>query len=134
MAFLRLMLAFALALAIPIQGFAASTCMCRLHQAQKLARLGAPTAITVHLANPEQAAEARSDGGSPSLADAPLPAKQPVKHAHCASCSMSCCKATVSPSALPTFDGQFAHGERIAYLLSRPASWAEPVPDKPPRS
>ena len=133
MAFVRLLLAFTLALAIPIQGFAASTCMCRLHQSPKQARVAAPTAAAVHLAGPEQAAKGRGDGLGHTFPDAPHPAKQDVKHPHCASCSMSCCAAAVSPSALPMFDGQFEHGERIAYLLSRPASWAEPVPDKPPR-
>lgn len=134
MAFVRLLLAFTLALAIPIQGFAASTCMCRLHQSQKQAHVAAPATTTVHLANPEQAAKGGGDGGSLSFADAPRSAKQQVKQQHCASCSMSCCKATVSPSALPMFEGQLAHGERIAYLHSRAANWAEPVPDKPPRS
>lgn len=134
MAFFRLLLAFTLALAIPIQGFAASACLCRLHQAQEHPRLAAPTASAVHISGPEQTAKGRSDGGSPSFSDAQASAKQRVNHTHCASCSMSCCKATVSPSTLPTFDGHFGHGERIAYLLSRPESWAEPLPDKPPRS
>lgn len=129
MAFLRLLLAFTLALAIPIQGFAASTCMCRMPQPQGQSG----SEIIGHIANPQAMPLERVARNQPA-ADAAVQAKLPASNPHCAGCSVNCCKATVSPPVPPAMGSQLAHGGLIAYLPFQFAGWAEPVPDKPPRS
>jgi hypothetical protein len=47
---------------------------------------------------------------------------------------MSCCQAAVSPPGVPMIELANGHVHEMEFLPALFASWAEPVPDKPPRS
>ncbi len=130
MVYWRLLLTLVLALAIPIQGLAGTTCRCQLSQAQTQAPGEATLARTRAL--PHMSIHANAElvpGGR-----APSASAHPKKHGHCANCAISCCKATASGPTLLVFDDAFAHGGPTVVRSGQYASWAEPVPDKPPRS
>lgn len=133
MGLLRLLLAFALILAIPLQGFAASTCPCKLREVQKQVRVASRAAVAARLASPRQAPEAHAARSSAEQGSAPT--KHPIQHAHCAQFSMSCCcHATASASALAATESPDATVRVVPYVAPPLARWEEPVPDKPPRT
>jgi len=129
--FLRLLIAFALAVALPLQGLAATTCMCKLHQVQQ------------HGAASQSAA---ADAGAVSRARHPDLAAATVlapsddslnaakKHGACPKCAMTCCHASApAPASASKFRATSPAGP-VAWTPRLLASWAEPVPDKPPRA
>lgn len=147
MPFLRLLLAFALTVAIPLQGFAAATCLCKLRQAQHeasstnasaLQQPGISAAQFAEAVSVTQASHQRRDANAShwravthSAGVAPFPVEK--KHGSCRTCSMSCCQAAVSPSDVPQAERINAHPDQVAFLPLPFASWTEPVPRKPPR-
>jgi hypothetical protein len=145
MPLLRLLLAFALTIAIPLQGFAAASCMCKLRQAHASAAAGASAgqaaATLTHLAaavSSKHGATSRAANLSNQVGPATLhaggPSNHGKRHGACPKCSMSCCQAAVSPPGAPAIDIANAHAAEVVFLPSVFASWSEPVPDKPPRS
>jgi hypothetical protein len=123
-ALLRL-LAFALMIAVPFQGFAASTCLCRLHDTRSTSA-GTPR---VDAGQALQGAAQHAITGKSST-----PSHSAKTHAVRASCSMNCCQASVAASVWPDAPTQLASTDDLAYLPLRFVSWAEPVPHGPPRS
>ena len=128
----RWLLALLLSVAIPLQGFAAATCLCKVQPH------GVPGAGATGAGDPQHAGSASMPQPGMALAAAedlnkdragPAPFKE-----HCSTCSVSCCKVTVSTSDLVLFEGTQSPDSQVADLGSRFASWAEPLPDKPPRS
>ena len=147
MPLLRLLLAFALTIAIPLQGLAAATCMCKLRQARAAAStagysadggggLASRLVASVSLAHgaPEMAPGSMSTHAKSAGPHGGAPPAHGDKHGACPTCSMSCCQAAVSPPGAPAIELAHAHAEQVGFPPALFASWAEPVPDKPPRT
>ena len=131
MVLLRLLIAFALAVALPLQGLAAATCMCKLHQAQQQGAASRNATADAGAASHEQLRERVSTAGHAAGGHASKPAKQ---HGACPKCAMTCCHASApAPVALSKPQAAPAVGP-ICWTPRLLASWAEPVPDKPPRA
>ncbi len=145
MSFVRLLLAFALTIAIPLQGLAAATCMCKLRQSQEStaahAMAGYAAAALSHLVTAASSKHGGTTGvASASNQDAPAavhvggPVESGKAHGACPKCSMSCCQAAVSTPGVPAIEFANVHIDKVEFPPALFASWAEPVPHKPPRS
>jgi hypothetical protein len=125
---LRLLTAFALAIAVPLQGLAGASCMCKTRTAQDHAR---SATVGAQVSTVPQALA--SAGHGPLQAPLSQAGKLAKKHA-CPSCAAVCCQAAApAPSMLTEFDSPAPVGV-LAPPVRHVGSWAEPVPDKPPRA
>lgn len=124
----RLLIAFLLVVALPVQGIAASTCTCKLQEGR--VQLSAAHLMRSAAANHGSSAASLQ---SMNVAHALGTGKGGTRHQSCAGCAKLCCQAT-APAPEPTVSDQpAAVGETyIEYDLPY-ASWAEPVPREPPR-
>jgi hypothetical protein len=129
--FLRLLIAFALAVALPLQGLAAVTCMCKLHQGPQQVRTTASASAEPGEASRAQPRDLTSAAAPLAIGAASKPAK---KHGACPKCAMTCCHASApAPASLSQSQAAPPAGP-VAWMPRLLASWAEPVPDKPPRA
>ena len=96
--FLRVAVAWLLALAIPVQGYAAQAVA--MGGAAHLAVVTAT--LHVHAADASSGAEARADMACCDEADANSAAHGSAMHGKCSSCASSCCAAAITTSAVST--------------------------------
>lgn len=131
MHFLRLLIAFALAVALPLQGLAAMTCMCKLHQTQLQCAESRSAAADDDAASHAQLPDPVSAAVLSASDDASKTAK---KRGACPKCAMTCCHAS-RPAPSSVSESRVApRAAPVAWTARLLASWAEPVPDKPPRA
>lgn len=131
MPILRLLLAFVLAVALPLQGLAAATCMCKLNQANHQHRAAVTAASQAPHASPAQSHYGALATALGANGETSKPAK---KHGACPKCAMTCCHASApAPASLSESQAAPPAGP-VAWLPRLLASWAEPVPHKPPRT
>ena len=145
MPLLRLLLAFALTIAIPLQGLASASCICKLRQAQDsmasramasqaVAALRHPATAASFMRGAASQAASASNKAGPATMHVGVPASPPKHHGACPKCSMSCCQVALSPPGAGAIEVANGHALEAELLPARFASWAEPVPHKPPRS
>lgn len=131
MPILRLLLAFVLTAALPLQGLAAATCMCKLNQANQQHRAAAAAAPRAPHASP---AQSRDGALATALGANGETSKSATKPEACPKCAMTCCHASApAPASLSESQAAPPAGP-VAWLPRLLASWAEPVPHKPPRA
>lgn len=131
MPILRLLLAFVLAVALPLQGLAAATCMCKLNQANQQHRAAATAASQAPHA-PQ--AQSRDGALATALGANGETSKHATKHGACPKCAMTCCHASAPAPASLSEPQAAPQAGPVAWSPRLLASWAEPVPHKPPRA
>lgn len=132
MAIARLLVAFLAAFALLFQGLAATTCMCKLHHLQVRS---APIANSTTFARDTKGVAAQPAMLQVSVQGLAAP-KAGVKHGklRCATCSVACCHFSAPAPSGSTMNERKLAIEGPAAGSRSFASWAEPVPTKPPRS